>query len=109
VAACPENCVRTWIYRNGWRYPGHCRCIHPCATAHCSAPRICELVNNHAQCVCRPNCQMYCTNGFKEVNGCPICECLPGPVVHCGNKICKPGQKCVQVSCIRAPCPPVCM
>lgn len=107
IAACPEGCVRTWTEKDGCKYPGPCKCTNPCATVRCAAPRICKVVAGQAKCECPPICKMYCQGGFEEQNGCPICKCRP--VVPCGDKICKPGQKCVQVRCVRAPCPPVCM
>lgn len=107
VAACPAGCTRTWIVKDGCTFPGSCKCKNPCATARCASPRICRVVTGRAQCVCPPNCKKLCPRGFKVRNGCPICQCRP--VVRCGNKICEHGKKCVQVQCVRAPCPPICM
>ncbi|ESO10309.1 hypothetical protein HELRODRAFT_117034 [Helobdella robusta] len=77
-----------------------CREENPCALIDCIPGRICQVINNTAQCIpAQKNCsgamcKMLCPFGFKlGADGCEICECRK----DCNGVACKDSEMCKEV------------
>ncbi|CAD5122917.1 DgyrCDS11316 [Dimorphilus gyrociliatus] len=69
----------------------------------CPTNQVCDEETKTCGCA-KYMCEMFCEDGFEQLNGCPICKCRKSE--SCLDKRCGPGETCIEddIQCVTAPC-----
>ncbi|CAD5122915.1 DgyrCDS11314 [Dimorphilus gyrociliatus] len=93
------QCVTAPCYKNP-------RCVksETCSkNSDCPKNQVCDEETKTCGCA-KYMCEMFCENGFEQLNGCPICKCREP--TSCRDKKCGTGEVCIEddIECVTAPC-----